>query len=84
MEIVRYKSENNEDEQEALHDELEKASENYYFMIYTLVCNLFVVSEGTLYFQAPVVTDLAARDDLAFVTLLPYSPRLNPVEECWR
>jgi transposase len=30
------------------------------------------------------ITDLAARDDLAFVTLQSYSPELNPVEECWR
>ncbi|MDB9235964.1 transposase, partial [Halorubrum ezzemoulense] len=36
------------------------------------------------YFQASAVTDLAARDDLAFVTLPSYSPELNPVEECWR
>ena len=36
------------------------------------------------YFQVSAVTDLAARDDLAFVTLLAYSPELNPVEECWR
>jgi transposase len=31
-----------------------------------------------------VVTDLAARDDLALVRLPVYSPELNPVEECWR
>jgi transposase len=27
------------------------------------------------------VTDIAARDGLAFVTLPAYSPELNPVEE---
>jgi hypothetical protein len=36
------------------------------------------------YFQASVVMDLAARDDLAFVTLPSDSPKFNPVEECWR
>ena len=40
--------------------------------------------DGAPYFQASAVTDLAARDDLAFVTLPAYSPELNPVEECWR
>ncbi len=41
-----------------------------------------VVLDGASYFQASAVTDLAARDDLAFVTLPAYSPELNPVEEC--
>ena len=36
------------------------------------------------YFYASAVTDLTARDDLAFVTFPAYSPELNPVEECWR
>ncbi len=40
--------------------------------------------DGAPDFQASAVTDLAARDDLAFVTLSAYSPELNPVEECWR
>ncbi len=39
---------------------------------------------GVPYFLASAVTDLAARDDLVFVTLPAYSPELNPVEECWR
>jgi transposase len=46
--------------------------------------DLIVVLDGASYFQASAVTDLAARDDLAFVTLPAYSPELNPVEECWR
>ncbi len=46
--------------------------------------NLIVVLDGAPYFQASAVTDLAARDDLAFVTLPAYSPELNPIEECWR
>ncbi|WP_086009782.1 IS630 family transposase [Natrinema pellirubrum] len=46
--------------------------------------DLLVVLDGAPYFQASAVTDLAARDDLAFVTLPAYSPELNPVEECWR
>jgi transposase len=46
--------------------------------------DLLVVLDGAPYFQASAVTDLAARDDLAFVTLPSYSPELNPVEECWR
>ncbi|MFC6716702.1 IS630 family transposase [Halovalidus salilacus] len=45
---------------------------------------LLIVLDGAPYFQASAVTDLAARDDLAFVTLPAYSPELNPVEECWR
>jgi hypothetical protein len=54
-----------------------------------VLCNefeddLIVVLDGAPYFQASAVTDLAARDDLAFVTLPSYSPELNPVEECWR
>jgi len=53
------------------------------------VCNefeddLIVVLDGAPYFQASAVTDLAARDDLAFVMLPAYSLELNPVEECWR
>ena len=46
--------------------------------------DLIVVLDGAPYFQASAVTDLATRDDLAFVTLPAYSPELNPVEECWR
>ncbi|MWV39786.1 IS630 family transposase [Natrialba sp. INN-245] len=46
--------------------------------------DLIVVLDGAPYFQALAVTDLAARDDLAFVTLPAYSPELNPVEKCWR
>jgi transposase len=46
--------------------------------------DLIFVLDGAPYFQASAVTDLAARDDLAFVTLPSYSPDLNPVEECWR
>jgi transposase len=46
--------------------------------------NLLIVLDGAPYFQASAVTDLTARDDLAFVTLPSYSPELNPVEECWR
>ena len=46
--------------------------------------NLLVMLDRAPYFQASAVTDLAARDDLAFVTLPAYSPELNPVEECWR
>jgi transposase len=46
--------------------------------------DLIVVLDGAPYFQASAVTDLAARDDLAFVTLPAYSPEPNPVEECWR
>ncbi|MBV0925217.1 transposase [Halomicroarcula limicola] len=30
------------------------------------------------------MTNLATCDDLAFVTLPSYSPKLNPVDECWR
>ena len=42
------------------------------------------MSDGAPYFQVSAVTDLAARDDLAFVTFPAYSPELNPVGECWR
>jgi hypothetical protein len=45
---------------------------------------LLAVLDGAPYFQASAVTDLAARDDLAFVTLPSYSPESNPAEECWR
>ena len=46
--------------------------------------NLIIVLDGAPYFQASAVTDLAARDDIALMTLPSYSPELNPVEECWR
>jgi transposase len=46
--------------------------------------DLIVVLDGAPYFQASAVTDLAAHDDLAFVTFPAYSPELNPVEEWWR
>jgi hypothetical protein len=36
--------------------------------------DLLVVLDGAPYFQASAVTDLAARDDLAFVTFPSYSP----------
>jgi transposase len=45
---------------------------------------LIVVLDGAPYFQASAVTDLAACDDLTFVTLPSHSPERNPVEECWR
>lgn len=44
--------------------------------------NLTVVLDKAPYFQASVIMDLVARDDLVFVTLPAYSPDLNPVEEC--
>lgn len=46
--------------------------------------DLLVVLDRAPYFQVSTVTDLAARDDLAFVRLPAYSPELTPVEECWR
>ena len=46
--------------------------------------NLLIVLDGAPYFQASAVIDLAARVDLAFVTLPSYSLELNPAEECWR
>jgi len=46
--------------------------------------DLIVVLDGASYFRASAVTDLAARDGLAFVQLPAYRPDLNPVEECWR
>ena len=46
--------------------------------------SLIIVLDRAPYFQASAVTDLAAHDDLAFVTLPSYPPELNPVEECWR
>ena len=46
--------------------------------------DLLVVLDRAPYFQASADTDLAARDDLVFVTFPAYSPELNPVEECWR
>ena len=39
---------------------------------------------GAPHFQVSAVTNLAARDDLVFVTLQLYSLELNSVEECWR
>lgn len=61
------------------------AEHDKYFII--VVCeefegDLIIVLDGAPYFQASAVTDLAARDDLAFVTLPAYSPELNPVEGC--
>jgi hypothetical protein len=46
--------------------------------------DLVVVLDGAPYFRAATVTDLADRDGLELVYLPPYSPDLNPVEECWR
>jgi len=46
--------------------------------------DLIVVLDGASYFRASVVTDLQERDDFTLVYLPPYSPELNPVEECWR
>lgn len=46
--------------------------------------DLVVVLDGAPYFRASAVTDLADRDGLELVFLPPYSPDLNPVEECWR
>ena len=46
--------------------------------------DLIVVLDGAPYFPALAGMDLAARDDLAFVTLPAYSPERIPVEECWR
>jgi len=46
--------------------------------------DLVVVLDGAPYFRASAVADLAARDGLDLVYLPPYSPDLNPVEECWR
>lgn len=46
--------------------------------------DLIVVLDGAPYFQSSKVTDLAERDGLEFVRFPPYSPDLNPVEECWR
>jgi hypothetical protein len=37
---------------------------------------------GVPYFQASAVMDLAARDDLASVTLSAYSPEMSLVKEC--
>ncbi len=39
--------------------------------------DLLIVLDGVPYFQASDVTDLVARDGLAFVTLPAYSPELN-------
>ena len=50
----------------------------------TINLELLIAPDGAPYFQAPAVTDLAARGDLAFITLPAYSPELTPVEECWR
>jgi hypothetical protein len=38
---------------------------------------LIIVLDGAPYFQASAVTDLAARDDLAFVTLPPVFTRVE-------
>jgi transposase len=46
--------------------------------------DLLVVLDGAPYFRARKVTELEDRDDLNFVRLPPYSPDMNPVEECWR
>lgn len=46
--------------------------------------DLIVVLDGAPYFRSSKVTDLADRDDIEFVQLPPYSPDMNPVEECWR
>jgi len=46
--------------------------------------DLISLLDGAPYFQTSGVTDLAARDDFAFVTFPAYSPELNPVEKCWR
>jgi len=46
--------------------------------------DLIVVLDGAPYFRASKVTELEERDDLDFVRLPPYSPDMNPVEECWR
>ncbi len=43
-----------------------------------------IVLDRTLSFQALAVMDLAARNDLTFVTLPAYSSERNPVEENWR
>ena len=44
--------------------------------------DLVIVLDRVPYLQTSTVTDLAARDDLVFVTLPAYSPELDPVEEC--
>jgi transposase len=46
--------------------------------------DLIVVLNDAPYFQASAVTNLAAREDLNFVTLPSYSPELNPINQCWR
>lgn len=46
--------------------------------------DLSIVLDGPPYFRASGVTDLADRDDPAFVTAPACSSELNPVEECWR
>jgi transposase len=46
--------------------------------------DLIVVLDGAPYFRSSTVTELEDRDDLDFVRLPPYSPDMNPVEECWR
>ncbi len=46
--------------------------------------DLIIVLDGSPSFWVSVVTDLAAHDDLTFVTLPSYSSERNPVEECWR
>lgn len=46
--------------------------------------DFLIVLDGAPYFQSSKVTDLADREGIDFVRLPPYSPDLNPVEECWR
>ena len=46
--------------------------------------DLIVVLDGAPYFRSSEVTELEERDELEFGQLPPYSPDLNPVEECWR
>ena len=46
--------------------------------------DLIVVLDGAPYFRASKVTELENREGLDLVQLPPYSPDMNPVEECWR
>jgi hypothetical protein len=45
--------------------------------------DLRIVLNRAQYSQASVDTGRQVHDDLAFVTLPLYSPKRNPVEECW-
>lgn len=45
--------------------------------------DFIVVLDGELYFRSSTLTKLAARDDLDFVRLPPYSPDITSVEEGW-